>query len=479
MQFRNMKNNRSILYTGIVAMLFAAGIIVLSCNKKFDEPPVYLPPDITANTTIKDLKALHSFGNFELINDDKVIEGIVVADDKSGNYFKTLVIQDATAGISLRLDAYDLYNDYPVGRKVFVNLKGLYLGDYNRLIQIGAGIDNTGSSPTLSPIAPLLISKYLVKGTLDNVVTPKVVTIAELADSLQNMLIQLDNFEFSSSDTAKTYADPTLASSAINFTIKNCSGNSIVLRNSSYADFAGYSVPNGNGSITAIYSVFGSTKQINIRDTTDLKFTGDRCTGGGGGGGLVSIGTIRALYTGTNIKLGAYKIAGVVTSDAAGKNISSGAIVLQDGDKGISIYFGGTVTYNIGDSIVLDITGDSLLSYQGSLEIKTTFGTAKPTPVATGKTVSVKNITIANLLANFSSYEYTLVKISGAAASGGTTYSGARTLNDGTGSLTLYTGPSATFAPDPLPTGSHDWTGYVKYFSTSKEMQIRNKSDVQ
>lgn len=474
-----MKNKKSFVYPAITIMLFISGMIILSCNKKFDEPPAYQPPDVTANTTIRDLKALHTFGSFEQITDDKIIEGIVVADDRSGNYFKTLVIQDATGGISIRLDAYDLYADYPVGRQVFVKLKGLYLGDYNRLIQIGAGIDNSVSPATLLSVAPLLIKNYLVKGTLDNVVTPKVVTTSELGDSLQNMLIQLDNFEFSTADTAKTYADPSLASSAINFTIKNCSGNSIVLRNSSYADFAGYSVPNGNGSITAIYSVFGSTKQINIRDTTDLKFNAERCSGGGGGGGMVSIGTIRALYTGSNIKLGAYKIGGVVTSDAASKNISSGAIVLQDGDKGISVYFGGTITYNVGDSIVLDITGDSLLSYQGSLEIKRAYGSSKPTPVATGKTVAVKNVTISTLLANFSNYEYTLVKISGATASGGSTYSGARTLNDGTGSLTLFTSSSATFASAALPTGAHDWTGYVKFFGTSKEMQIRNTSDVE
>lgn len=474
-----MKNRKTLAGFSIAYLLMIGIIAVISCNKKFDEPPAYVPPNITANTTIRDLKALHSTGNFEQITDDKIIEGIVVADDKSGNYFKTIVIQDETGGISLRLDAYDLYTDYPVGRRVFVKLKGLYLGDYNRLIQIGAGIDNSGSSPTLSPIAPLLIPQYLVKGELGNTVTPKVVTVAQLNDSLQNMLIQLDNFQFSDADTAKTYADPTLGSSAINFTIKNCDGNSIILRNSSYADFAGYSVPNGNGSIVAIYSVFGSTKQLNIRDTSDVQFNSDRCSGGGGGGGLVSIETIRNLYTGSGIKLGSYSIAGVVTSDAASKNISTGAIVLQDKNKGISVYFGGTITYNVGDSIIIDITGDSLISYQGSLEIKMQVGSSKPSPVATGRTVVPQNVTIATLLADFKNYEYTLVKISGATASGGTTYSGSKTLNDGTGSLTLFTSSSATFASNTLPTGAHDWTGYVKYFNTSKEIQIRNTSDVQ
>ena len=94
-------------------------------------------------------------------------------------------------------------------------------------------------------------------------------------------------------------------------------------------------------------------------------------------GELKSIKDIRAMYKGSDIKLGAYKIGGVVISDAANRNISSGAVVMQDGAYGISVYFGGTVNYNIGDSIVLDITGDSLLKYNGSLEIKTKYGTSK------------------------------------------------------------------------------------------------------
>ncbi len=152
------------------------------------------------------------------------------------------------------------------------------------------------------------------------------------------------------------------------------------------------------------------------------------------------------MYKGSGIKLGSYKIGGVVISDAANKNVSNGVAILQDGGYGISVYFGGTVSYNIGDSIVLDITGDSLLSYRGSLEIKTVYGTEKPAPVATGIFITPAEMTIQQLNSSLSEKEYTLVKIKNATATGASIFSGNQTLSDASGEITLYTSSSATFA---------------------------------
>ncbi len=275
-------NNKKMVWLTVLIATITTTVFISSCKKKFDEPPTYLPPNITANTTIRALKLRHTSGQFEKIVGDTIIRGIVVADDKSGNLYKSIVIQDATAGITVRLDGNSLYANYPVGREIFIKCKGLVLGDYNGLVQIGGAIDD--SDPTrleLAPLPSVLFDTHLIKGSLDNPVTARVVTPAQLTtqlqDTLQSTLIQLNNFEFATGDTSKTYADPTRASTARNFIIRDCGGNSITLRNSSFANFTGLSVPNNNGSIVAIYTIFGSTKQLNIRDTSDLKFNSSRC----------------------------------------------------------------------------------------------------------------------------------------------------------------------------------------------------------
>lgn len=452
---------------------------MIACNKKFDEPPVYQAPDITPDLTISDLKAMHVTGQFEQITGDNTIGGVVIADDRSGQFYKTIVIQDETGGISVKLDAYDLYTSYPIGRKVYIKVKGLYLADYNKLIEIGGGVDNSGTSLRLDEIPSVLIDDHLIKGNLDNPVTPTVVTVDELDESYQNTLIQLNDYEFASADTSKTYAKPDLSSSAVNFTLQGCTGKPIILRNSSYADFAGYKVPGGNGTITAIYTVFGTTRQLNIRDTSDVKFYNARC-GSGGTGEVIDIAAIKTFYNGSDIVLGNYKIGGVVISDAAAKNISSGSIVLQDKETGIKLFFGNsapTSRFNAGDSLVVDVKGGTLQQYNGAMEITLSLAALPQNAVVTGKTVIPKELTIAEIIQQLPAIEYTLVKVKDATAASGT-FSGNKTLTDASGSMTLYTSSSATFSGDALPATAKTFTGYCTLFGSTEELMIRNANDI-
>lgn len=471
----NTIKTKSKLYT-IACCLFSATIIcvaIIACNKKFDVPPIYTPPNLTPTLTIAQLKAMHVTGANEVITNDDIIEGVVVANDSSGNFYKQIIIEDSSAGIAVNIDDYNLYTSYPEGRTVFIKLKSLILYDDNKLIEVGGSKDVTGA---VTPIAAPLKDNYIIKGNYGNAASPKLVDISDLNDAYQNMLIQLNDFEFDEADTAKIYADTSSSKNAVSHLIKNCSNKTITLRTSGFSSFAGINLPNGNGSITAIYSVYNTTKQLYIRDTGDVQFYGTRCNGGPAV--QTTIANIRSMYTGSDIKLGAYKIGGVVISDATNKNISSGSVVLQNGNAGISIYFGGTIMYNVGDSIVLDVTNDSLQNYNGSLEIKTTPGTIKPTPVATGINVIPQVLSISQINSNLSNIEFTLVKIINAIASGSVVYSGSNILSDASGNISLFTSSTATFANDNLPTDASDWIGYAKFFGSSKEFLIRNTTDV-
>jgi len=278
-----MKKINSIIGFSTLAAIVIS-FTVLSCKKKFDEPPTFVDPNIAATITVKQLKAMHTIvGAYDTIKTDQVLVATVVGDDKSGNLYKSIAIQDATGGISLRLDASNLYTTYPVGHKLYIKLKGLVLGDYGGMTQIGGGIDNSDPTrPSLAPIASIFFDKFIVPGSLSNPVPIRTITDlnllkTDLQDTFQNTLIRLDNFEFAVGDTAKTFGDPTKAVSALNYTIKNCSGQSIILRNSSYATFTAANIPNGNGSIVALYTFFNGTKQLTLRDTSDIKFTNPRC----------------------------------------------------------------------------------------------------------------------------------------------------------------------------------------------------------
>lgn len=120
-----------------------------------------------------------SSGAYDVITSDLIISGIVVADDKSGNLYKQLFIEDATGGLQILLDANSLYGTYPVGRRIFIKCKDLCLSDYNNTMELGVKA-LVGGVPSLEGIPANLISKYVVGGSINNPVVPVVVTYAEL-----------------------------------------------------------------------------------------------------------------------------------------------------------------------------------------------------------------------------------------------------------------------------------------------------------
>lgn len=268
----------------LTAVILVASIGTFSaCKKTFDNPPGASEPNIVANTSIKDLKALHtSSGAYDIITSDLIISGVVVADDKSGNLYKQLFIQDATGGLQVLLDANSLYGTYPVGRRIYIKCKDLCLSDYNNTMELGVKA-LVGGLPSIEGIPGNLISKFVVGGSINNPVVPTVVTYAQLnavfppsnqpwQNPYLGTLIQLNDYAFI--NPATTYSDTSAYKTTQNRDIKNCSSNTITVRNSAYANFAGQPLPTGRGSINAIYTVYGSTKQLLLRDLTDVNFTG-------------------------------------------------------------------------------------------------------------------------------------------------------------------------------------------------------------
>jgi hypothetical protein len=153
-------------------MMVVTTLTFSACKKNFDNPPGPADPSIVANTSIKALKAMHtSAGAYDVITSDIIISGIVVADDKSGNFYKQLYIQDATGGLQILLDANSLYGSYPVGRRIFIKCKDLCISDYNRTMMLGVKALVSGS-PSVEGIPANLISKYVIGGSLNNPVVP-------------------------------------------------------------------------------------------------------------------------------------------------------------------------------------------------------------------------------------------------------------------------------------------------------------------
>ncbi|MBL7794973.1 MAG: hypothetical protein JNJ90_00575 [Saprospiraceae bacterium] len=473
-----LKKNLPLL---LLLALFLTG--TTACVKReFDEPPTGGEPvNVTANTTIAALKALHvtTNGGFDKITGDLIIEGTVVMDDRSGNYYKTLVIQDATGGIEVKFNDGYLFNQFPVGRKMYIYCKDLILTDYNGLTQLtGSTVEEGGNLQDVG-LTETQVRKKVVKGPISATPpAPAVVGISDLNASHISTLIRLENVQFIAADAGKTYADPVTQFS-LNRTLMNCTGGKLILRTSGYANFAGTLTPTGSGSITGVLGIYGNTLQLYIRDINDVNMAGERCSGVGGQ--LMSIKDLRTFFTGTLTSAPANrKIRGIVISDRIGNNLNGRNAYIQDldGSAGILVRFSANHSYNVGDEVEVEVSNQELSEFNKLLQVNNV-QLDKSGALTSGNTPVVRTATVAEVNANSEAWESTLVKIVGATLSGGgTPISGGKTVTDATGSIPIFTQSYATFAQATTPSGTVTMTAIVSDFN-GKQVILRNMNDFQ
>lgn len=249
-------------------------LFLSSCIKdNFDAPDTNCLDQGAGITNFITVEELIAAFNFNSIDQDIYLKAVVSADDQSGNIYKKMYVQDATGAIAINVDVTNAYTKFPEGRTVYIKLNGLYLQN----AELGMGPD--GSYVTRIPA--LFVDDFIIRGACnpDDIVQPLVVDMSQLSGVPLGTLIQLNEVEFINGLDGLTFAD-AVGQTTQNRDVRDCNGNTITVRTSGFADFAGTELPTGNGSIIGIYSVFGTTKQLYIRRADDASsMTATRCDG--------------------------------------------------------------------------------------------------------------------------------------------------------------------------------------------------------
>ena len=162
---------RNIFHIG-TWMLMSVGLMMTSCMDEYDAPDVS-NGSVTKETSVGDVTisinnlkekyaSVFTQNNaFILIEDDEIIEGVIVANDKGGNFHQTLMLAEYNAekdfvdpsnAIVLSVKNTCLYPYFPYGQMVRVNLKGLYVGCYSKLPKIGQPYYTSSNNLRLGPM---------------------------------------------------------------------------------------------------------------------------------------------------------------------------------------------------------------------------------------------------------------------------------------------------------------------------------------
>lgn len=267
-------------------LLLSASFAFTACERDYDAPPLS-EPEYTgpaANTTIAELRELGASATQDVpfvIAGDFVLKATVTGNDESGNIYKKIYFQDETSAIEMEVDQNSVYNYYPVGQVVYVNLKGLSISVYGDEQQLGHPDGYLYRTPWETFQEVVSKDGWANPENAKPTVIDDISTVNTNVDGYKFKLVQFTNVSFANG--GKNIFAPESGYGEEN--IVDSHGNTLMVRTSNYADFAGQTLPAGRGNVTGILGRFNGTWQLTLRSINDVAdFTGESAGDGEQGG---------------------------------------------------------------------------------------------------------------------------------------------------------------------------------------------------
>lgn len=473
-----MKNNTILL----AVFTLVLGAMLSSCvnDDDFGTPPLNCnEPNISSNKSVQEVIDAATATATQFTNDD-IIEAYAVSSDEGGNFFKTISFQtlDGSAAFSLALDATNTYLSYEPGRKVFFKLKNLFSQVNSSSVNIGALF---GSN--VGRIAEPQIVDFLERSCeiIDEDQLVQNITIDQVSDQYLNKLIEFTNVQFKDNELGGNYYDPNNdLGGATNRKITDEFGFEVIFRTSSFSDFAGSKVAEGNGTIRGVLTKFGNDFQFLARTEEDIQLTNPR-----GDFNRIGIGALRKFTQDAAINDTRF-IEGIVTLSSKNEaNITARNAVIQDETGGIVLRFdadGHTLVE--GDRVRVFVQGLLVDTFSGQVQLRDVNfdgqvnGQAQLEIVSQNQPLPTpKIVTIAQVLSN--AFESQLIQIDNvqfAQDNLASNYAGSRTLTDCSDNLRVFTQNSATFGGVQVAQGNGTIIGIANIVNTP-ELVLRNDTD--
>ncbi len=266
----------SILLAAVLAFSFAG------CMDHHDDPTGYTygnPAVGEANTTIAQLKetyrsAIQSSSTPALVETPTIIEGVVVADDESGNIYKQLYVRDATGTIVVGINSTGLYAYCPVGQKIVLDCTGLHVGGYGQLAQIGSLYNGS-----IGRMEERMWKEHVRFVGTPNLSYPELQPVEINDDFLENtpmeeapLFVKVSGVTLKEADGEAMYAPEEgviLSGNEVNRNLQ-VGDASLIFRVSTYANFATEVMPTAPVDITGVLTRFRNDWQLKARTSRDI-----------------------------------------------------------------------------------------------------------------------------------------------------------------------------------------------------------------
>lgn len=233
------------------------------------------------------VKGLFVNGEVTEITSDIYVKGYVVSSDENGNFYKEFYLQDApsnpTAAIKVAMNVTDIFGKYNFGREVYVNLKGLYVGETNSgdgITAIGGGSDS--NLEDLVEITEARANAQVLRSELTETIVGLPVAFSALSSSHIGMYVTVSDAQFENAVVGDPVVNPYDDFDSQR-TMESCEGfgyANFILETSTFANFKDMPIPSGGGTISGVISkdYFGDNMVMVLNTYDDISFGNARCT---------------------------------------------------------------------------------------------------------------------------------------------------------------------------------------------------------
>lgn len=235
--------------------------------------------------TISELKNLFVNGEVNEIESNLVVKGYVSSSDYSGNFYKEFYMQDEvenpTAGIKVAINQVDSYNQFNIGREVYIKLQGLTIGETNSgdgVVAIGGGGNVNGDE--ISEISENRASDCILRSGNSYSLVPLALNLSDINDSHVGVYVSALGAQFSSGLDGLTYVDPD-EDYDTQRDLESCvDSGTLKLETSAFSNFNDSMLPTeGSGTISGIITrdYFGDNRVMMLNTKDDVNFDSSRC----------------------------------------------------------------------------------------------------------------------------------------------------------------------------------------------------------
>lgn len=215
-------------------------------------------------------------GSYVQFTEPTQIKGVVTGNDVQGNIYNQIAIEDGTGSMIICVAQGGMFGQLQVGREIVVELQDLYIGSYGQQPEIGTPYTNKNGRTYVSRMPrSLWQSHFKMLGMKSASPTEFDKTMLGNGDYMKEncgRLMTIKGVKFQGANGKKVFAadKDKDAANSVNRSLQGISSNQLVVRTSTYADFANKPMPQGEVDITGIFTRYNNTWQVLIREKSDI-----------------------------------------------------------------------------------------------------------------------------------------------------------------------------------------------------------------